>query len=246
MADDLERLFERTALDMRPQFEARLQSLLDDERRPMLWLLPDDDGPATELSPDDHHPAEASATRSFRRPAQILLLAAAASLLLFVVVGRRSAPPAPATVPAPPSCARSAETIGTVPTADTLIRVGIMPDGMSFCLADDATGEPIGAVSLIAAPDLGATSVEDPTLTFHADLPGIAEVWVITVPEQMPAEYVLSPDIDVISFPSRVGRRLLVLHQIGQGPEPSGPIVLQVFSGRDMLATLAVTGEETS
>ena len=96
------------------------------------------------------------------------------------------------------------------------------------------------------APDLGGTSADGPTLTFHADLPGIAEVWVITVPDQMPAEYVLSPDIDVVSFPSWVGRRLLVLHPIGQGPEPSGQIVLQVFSGRDMLAALAVNGEETS
>jgi hypothetical protein len=118
-----------------------------------------------------------------------------------------------------------------------------MPDGRSFCLADDATGETIGPVGVITGPEQSA-ALDQPAITFQSTIAGVARVWVITVPDGMPAELVSSPDMEVVSFPSRVDRRLLVIHPIGQGPEPTAQTALQVFSGRDLLATLAIDGRE--
>jgi hypothetical protein len=238
MADDLRNIFDRAALDMRPEFEAQLRALLD-EPRPDLWLVPHDD--AAVVVDVDH--SDEPERRSLARRMWPFLLAAAAALVLFLAVGRQTSPPAPATLPPPANCAMSAETIGTVPATEVVIRVGMMPDGKSFCLADDATGAPIGPISLVTGPEQSA-ALDQPAITFHTTVAGIARVWVITVPDGMPAERVSSPDMEVVSFPSRVDRRLLVIHPIRQGSEPTGEGALQVFSGRDLLATLAVDDSE--
>jgi hypothetical protein len=242
MADDLRPIFDRAALDMRPQFEARMRTLLT-EQQPELWLVPEPDGDTVTVDIDE---TDEPAPRSLARRMWPILLVAAAAIVLFLLVGRQTAPPpAPATLPPPPDCSAPAKTIGTVPTAGVDIRVGLMPDGSSFCLADDATGTPIGPISLVTGPQ-PSTPLDQPAITFQSTIGDIAKVWVITVPDEMPAEYVSSPDLNVVSFPSRVGRRLLVVHPIGQGPEPTDQSVLQVFSGRDLLATLAVPSEDPS
>jgi len=158
-----------------------------------------------------------------------------------VLVPVGSGEPVPTSAVAPPPCAAIAETIGVATTRGTGIRIGLMPDGIAFCLSDDETGGALAGTSLVGDLPLGATSV--PTIVAQGVASADAYYLVIAIPPTMPVVAVQAPGHDVTAVTSRVGRRLLVIDPDYDGTASPSHVTHQLTlrsASGSILATLTV------
>ena len=68
---------------------------------------------------------------------------------------------------------------------------------------------------MVTGPEQSA-DLDQPAITFDSRIAGIARVWVITVPDGMPAEYVSSPDMEVVSFPSEFAKQVELIQRCAE------------------------------
>jgi hypothetical protein len=212
MSDDIGRLFERAGREIRPEFRAHLLELLDETDRTA--------DPATSPTDDSVflvHVDRASSPRRRRwRPGAWLGVAAGLIVLVGLVARRASddpsTQPSPVTTARPVAeCALVAETLGVVATQTNDIRVGIMPDGYSFCLVDDATGAPLVMPDLVNHGSPDTSPPAEPTIVEFGVADTTAYFYVVAIPDGMPVASIRAPGDQVLSFPTRVGRRMLVI-----------------------------------
>ena len=221
---DIAELFERSQREMRPELLSRLLALADEEPESATrasWRAGDvvefglDGQPIPPGVAHDGH-----RQRSWWRGGTWLAIAAAivAVVALSVLPAgdqpdllREAAGPTVEELPPPPACAAQAETIGVATTAGGGIRVGLMPDGMTFCVTDEASGGPLAHASLLRDDGPDPATLEEPTIVASGPLTDRAHYFLIAIPRSLPVTDVDSPGHHVEHFPSRVGRRMLVV-----------------------------------
>ena len=157
-------------------------------------------------------------------------------------------PPAPITV-APAECAQVAETVGVVSTDTGSVRVGRMPDGFGFCLVDDATGAALRLEQPINTEAPDGSSPDEPVIVEHGVIGTTAYFYVIAIPDGMPVASIRAPGGQAWSFPTRVGRRMVVVDT--DYDERAAPVHvshdLTLYSSSDtVLATLVADIEKPS
>lgn len=213
MDSELRDLFVSAEREMRPTFRAQLKALLDpDELGQQAGDHIDwDQGQLIDVQTD-----VAGDSRPWRANAWLGMAAAIAIIgsLLVVSVAKSGDPPAdtavqPVTSPDP--CALSAETVGIVTTTTSTVRVGLMPDGVSFCLVDDADGTPLIASNPVNVVSADASSTETPQVVERGVLETTAYYYIVAIPDGMPVASIRSSDGALHSFPTRIGRRFLVI-----------------------------------
>ena len=142
------------------------------------------------------------------------------------------------------NCATDAETLDVVATSSIDIRVGLMPDGHTFCLVDDSDSSSLGTR---AQEDLLINGIpsgsfpDEPTVVGQGEVSAAAYWYLVAVPDGMPVAYV-SVGERMPSFPARTGRRLLVIDTGSVLGEP-GVVTreLNLYSATGVvLATVAV------
>ena len=213
MDSELRDLFVSAEREMRPAFRAQLNALLDpDEVEQQAGDHIDwDQGQLIDVHTDvacDRGPWRAKAWLGMA--AAIVIVGG----LLVVSVTTSGDPPAdtavrPVTPPDP--CALTATTVGIVTTTTSTVRVGLMPDGASFCLVDDADGTPLIAINPVNVVSADASSAEAPQVVERGVLETTAYYYVVAIPDGMPVASIRSFDGALHSFPTRVGRRFLVI-----------------------------------
>lgn len=219
MSDDMRRLFEHAGREMRPEFRTRLRELLEDEEAEDRTPDPlgQSDGTVFLVELDrDRRPRH----RGWH-PGAWLAVAAGLTIFVGLVVAPRasddpdapaqSSPVTAAPSPAVAECALVAETLGVVATQTTDIRVGIMPDGQRFCLVDDATGAALAGHDLVNSLAENPSPPTEPTIVESGVADTTAYYFVVEIPEGMPVRSISAPGGQAQSFPTRVGRRLLVI-----------------------------------
>jgi hypothetical protein len=224
MDDDVRRVFELAGREIRPEFRAQLLELADDEP----GATPAPGAPqelrvreTIDLDVDNelNRTGRSGATRAGRRRGWMTLAVVAAGIAAALTIAPRvlddTAPGNETTPPsntvAPAECAQVAETVGVVPTDAGAVRVGRMPDGFGFCLVDDATGAALALDHPINTEAPDGAPPDEPIIVEHGAIGITAYFYVIDIPDGMPVASVRAPDGQAWSFPTRVGRRMLVI-----------------------------------
>lgn len=217
MNDDIRRLFERSEREMRPEFQANLIKLLDEPDR-TTPAESSTDAAAVRLIEVELAPPQSPSRRRWHPGAWLGVAAALALVVAWFATPRGShesvAPVVTVPVKVVPSdagCALVAETLGVVATQTRDIRVGLMPDGSSFCLADDATGIPLVESGPIGANPADLAPPPEPIIVGYGAADTTAFYFLVAIPEGLPVASISASGDQVRSFPTRVGRQMLVI-----------------------------------
>ena len=256
MTDDIARLFELAARDIRPGFKDDLRETYrhggvaehdrdgDTSVASSSWRILDDEGAAHQ-------------SRHRRWSPYVALAAAvvAAATAGWLVIPKAQPAPTPADEVRSNDCAPDAVTLGVVRTPSLDIRVGIMPDGHSFCLIDDAAGTALdphtfGDMLINADPSPPATSTPtipgsesfQPIVVDEGVVASTAYWYLVEVPGSLPVASIGLAGEKVQSFPSGTGRRLLVIEPFDLSSNvAAGPRTLNLYSAAgSALASISI------
>jgi hypothetical protein len=238
MNDDIVTLFERAELEIRSSFKQELSEQLAE-----VAPVTEPASSATIGEPLVFFTEPAAEPRR-RQWARHLLAAAVAVAFVAGLAVLSQGGRDPSATSNRSNCATDAETLDVVATSSIDIRVGIMPDGHTFCLVDDSDSSSLGATAqddLLINASPGGPFPDEPTVVEQGEVSAAAHWYLVAVPDGMPVAYV-SVGERMPSFPARSGRRLLV---IDTGSDLGGPGVvareLNLYSSTGVvLATLAV------
>ena len=228
MNEEIRDLYRRAEREMRPELLARVVAMLDGEApdrdrrsaaRPSAEADADTviDIPIPPTTTGDTDVQRGRGDARGRRAAWVLLAAAVLAFVIAATVptgGDEHVLPgsdAPVVSAGRPPCAESSAPVGVAPTRGVAIRVGLLPDGWTFCLTDDETGGWLEQVSLVGSEPEDYVPVDAPTILKHGVAGDGAYYVLLQVPEFLPVVDVTAPGHRVTSFPSRLGRRLLVI-----------------------------------
>jgi hypothetical protein len=224
MSDDVRHVFELAGREIRPEFRAQLLELVDAEHRatPVRGAMHELHVHETIDLDVDNEPksvGRSGSTPSGGRGGWLALAVVAAGIAVALAIAPRVLDdPAPGDETTPPpitveaaECAHVAETVGVVPTDTGSVRVGRMPDGFGFCLVDDATGAALALDHPINTEAPDGAPPDEPIIVEHGAIGITAYFYVIDIPDGMPVASVRAPDGQAWSFPTRVGRRMLVI-----------------------------------
>ncbi len=211
MTDDIAELYERAAREMRPAFVRELREMVVDIDSLDGVVRRSDDhdmiAHAGPMPPSEHGPR-------WSRPMMMIAAATVVVAAGMVLVPRNGGNEVPSAPRESSTCASQAEQLGVVSTATIDVQVGIMPDGHTFCLVDDGDASSLGSepnADLLVNASTGGGPPTEAALVEQGTVPLTAYWYVIAIPDGMPVASAATEGGPLASFPSRTGRRLLVV-----------------------------------